>query len=455
MINLITAVLFLFAFVYISQAKKANTQIEYVTAGKKTKLLPLIATLVMTEINPMALIAMSALGYMAGYWALSMAFIAFLAPLLASLTTSKKWKNFNSTCISTLFDRYLGYTIGNIVRFILIISLIILNATYVKGIIIFSKIILPELSIYISISTILLFCIFSVLKKGLSGIIRMDIIGFVLTVIFLLICLIFSYYYSHLTFSENEIRHFNDLRVLPVKYLIAIFFLQLIMYSIAPWWGQKIFSANSTKTAYKATIYSAFILFILYSSIILSAIYLKEYGVILKDSDFAFPMIITTFTPTEFTSFYVLTFFYIATTTICGVWSAMSGMITSGFLRKNNEESPKLNYIIWVILGAITYYIAMNNIDSVLHAAVLAVMQICSIYFSVIAIFYFERISKSGSLISIFLSIFIGYTSYILLGEEGNYLWFWVIIGIPTMFISGYIASGFSNVFSSEIIKKI
>ena len=129
----------------------------------------------------------------------------------------------------------------------------------------------------------------------------------------------------------------------------------------------------------------------------------------------------------------------------------MLGIITSGFLRKPKDASPKINYVVWVILGSITYYIALNKIDNVLHVAVLAVMQICSIYFSVISIFYFRRISKLGALVSIFLSILIGYISFFYFGEQGNYIWYWAIVGLPAMFISGYCLSGEANVFSPNM----
>lgn len=65
MINIVLIAFFIGAIVFILHAKKAKNQEEYVTTGKQTTTFPLICTLVMTEINPMALISMSALGYLA------------------------------------------------------------------------------------------------------------------------------------------------------------------------------------------------------------------------------------------------------------------------------------------------------------------------------------------------------------------------------------------------------
>lgn len=446
MINLISLILFLLSIVFILRAQKAKNQLEYVTAGKKTNVFFLISTLVMTEINPMALIVMASLGYQAGYKALWMAVIAFFSLFFATLTTCKKWKDFDASCVSTLFDRYLGYKVGNIVRIILLLSLLILTATYLKGAMVFSKTIYPDLPPSIFIIMILVFCVFSVIKKGLGGIIRMDVIGFILMTILTLSCLISCAYRSFYD-QGLSITIELPLTVLPTNYLIALFFLQLIMYSIAPWWGQKIFSAKDTSTAYKASIYSSLLLFLFYSAIVLCGIFLKGYGVHLSDPETAFPMIIYTFISPKFVVFYVILFFYVATTTICGVWSAILGMVSLGFLKKSDDSSPTINYFIWLILGAISCYMALNNIDSVLHAAVLAVMQIASIYFSVIAIFYFKKISTWGALVSIFISIFMGYSFLYYLGEEGNYIWYWVIFGLPSMFISGYFLSHYSNVF--------
>lgn len=211
--------------------------------------------------------------------------------------------------------------------------------------------------------------------------------------------------------------------------------------------GKKIFSAKDASTAYKASIYSSLLLFVFYAAIVLCGIFLKDYGVHLNDPETAFPMIIYTFISPKFVVFYAILFFYVATTTICGVWSAILGMVSLGFLKKSEDSSPVINYFIWMILGVISCYIALNNIDSVLHAAVLAVMQIASIYFSVIAIFYFKKISILGSLVSIFISIFMGYFFLYYLGEQGNYIWYWVMFGLPLMFISGYFLSSYSNVF--------
>lgn len=435
MFNILLLVIFIWVILLIASTDRAKNQGEYITAGKKTKIFSLIATLVMTEVNPMSLIAMAALGYEAGYRALWMAVIAFVAPLVASIMTAKKWKNFDSSCISQLFDSHLGFKVGNIVRIILLIPLIILSAVYLKGVIIFSSSIFPQLPFYIPITIILFFCLFSVITKGLGGIIRMDIIGFWFTSLFLILCLIFSYGKEA---SITPLDFINGETILSWQYLSALLFLQLIMYSLAPWWGQKIFSAKSVKIAYQASLLTPIVLFCFYICVILSAVQLRKWGVLVKNPDFAFPQIVITFFPSYLKLFCVITFFYVATTTICGVWSSMVGLITSGILQKNDSDSPELNYILWFLLAIITSYLAINKVENLLHAAVLAVMQIGSIYFSVIAIFYFKRISKWGCLTSIFSSNLTGYLLFLFIGEKGNYIWYWVIWGLPIMFTLGY-----------------
>ncbi|KTD53035.1 hypothetical protein [Legionella quateirensis] len=452
MINIISILVFLVSTIFILQGKKAKSQSEYVTAGKNTNLFYLISTLVMTEINPMALIVMASLGYQAGYRAFWMAAIAFLSPFFATVTTCKKWKDVDVSCVSTLFDRHLGYAVGNVVRIILIVSLLILTATYLKGTMIYFNSIYPQLSSTVFVILILIFCVVSVIRNGLIGIIRMDVVGFILMTILILACLIACSLsiFSSQDFGSIERTLTQQSTVLPANYLIALFFLQSIMYSIAPWWGQKIFSAKDTNTAYKASVFSSVLIFTFYSAVVAFGIFLKQHGVALTDPDTAFPLTILTFIPSNYIVFYDILFFYIATTTICGVWSSILGMISLGFLQKTDHSSPTINYFIWVLIGLISCNIALNNIESVLHAAVLAVMQIASIYFSVIAIFYFKRISRLGSLVSIFLGIFLGYFFLYYLGEEGNYIWYWAIVALPAMFISGYFFSNFSNAFKKN-----
>lgn len=444
--QILPLIVIIFTVLYLVLTKIAKKQIEYISAGKNTNLFSLVATLVMTEVNPMALIAMASLGYMVGYRALFMAFIAFLSPLFASITTAKKWKNFDGACVTLIFDKYLGFSIGNMVRLIFLISLMILSATYLKGVIIYSEVLFPNLPSSIAIASVISFCVLTVVNKGLYGIIRMDIVGIILTICVALIFLLYTFQSGSSEYVDKA-QEFGKNSPLPAKYLTALLVLQMIMYSISPWWGQKLFSAKNTNTAYFASIISSFFLFFLYSSFIFGAIYLKNYGVNLSDPELAFPMVIKTVIPRGLSGFCTITFFYIATTTICGVWSPMVGIITSGFLKYKDKDSAKLNYIIWVILGVITYYLSLYKIENVLQSAVLAVMQLCSIYFSVIAIFYFKTLSKMGSIVSMWISIVIGYCLYFYVGEEGNYIWYWVILGLPAMFITGYFFSLKSNVF--------
>ena len=80
------------------------------------------------------------------------------------------------------------------------------------------------------------------LRGGLVAIIRTDVISF------LLVCLIFPLF---LIFTKNHASNpLPDLpHLLPTRFVISLIILTMFTYILAPWYGQKIFSAKAVNMA--------------------------------------------------------------------------------------------------------------------------------------------------------------------------------------------------------------
>jgi hypothetical protein len=229
--------------------------------------------------------------------------------------------------------------------------------------------------------------------------------------------------------------HNSDLILTP-SFLVALTFLQIMMYSISPWWAQKLFSARSKRVAYISSLTSALLISLIYVAFILLGCLLRANNIGVMNSQDALSTIFMEYVPYPLKWFFVATVILIGTSTICGVWSSISGMISVGFLGKSNNSSPVINYYIFGILAVISYLIAIKYIDNVLYCAILAVCQICSIYFAVMTIFFLGK-SRLSAVISICLTFLANIAIFFYFGNGQEYVVRWFSVAVPIMFLSG------------------
>jgi Na+(H+)/acetate symporter ActP len=118
-------------------------------------------------------------------------------------------------------------------------------------------------------------------------------------------------------------------------------------------------------------------------------------------------------------------------TTICGVWSSICGLVTSGYLKLSDNESSKINYFIYLCLSVIVFLIATLCIDNVLTYAVFSVSIIASPYIPVILFFFFKKIYYSA-FISVFVLLISSIITFVYTGDNDlNYLSLWILFDLP------------------------
>ena len=115
-------------------SQKIKTENTYLLADRKTKLFPLIATLVMTEFNPSTLLGFSSVGYIAGTWGISLPFVFLAGLLFYTVTVATKWKRLDASSVAELFSIRFGKIYGRIASFLLLLALLGFSANYIKSI---------------------------------------------------------------------------------------------------------------------------------------------------------------------------------------------------------------------------------------------------------------------------------------------------------------------------------
>ncbi|QDP72103.1 sodium:solute symporter [Legionella israelensis] len=417
---------------------KITTENQYLLANRKTKLFALTATLVMTEFNTSTLIAFSSAGYYAGFWALTLPFVFLFGLLFYAFTVAKKWKGFNGISVAYYFSERYGHDIGRLVASILFVSMLGFSATYIRSCTIIFSPLFPHLNRWSLSALITAAILLMTWRGGLVAIIRTDIISFCIIMIFFPLLLLYVYQLpSHSTIKPSTL--FEMQQALPPKFIVSLVFLTMFSYILAPWYGQKIISAESPRVAYQAIILAAFLVFAFYFMGVTAVSLLKVKGVALADPQNAFPYIINHLIPSGLQRIGYVVLFLIGATTLSGVWSAMVTLLIGG----SDPALSKLQrtLMLTMVCAFLSYAIANLFVDQILNKMILANIPVVALSFSLLAGFYWQKTNRYGVYTSVITGLAWGVGCYCKYGDEGLYTWYWAMYGLPLIFLSGIFAT--------------
>lgn len=421
------------------KGKAQDSNSGFLLGNKATGLAALTATLVMAELNMSTLLGFSSMGYIAGEKALLLP-LAFLVGLLFySLAAARPWQNLKGLSVSDFFHQKYGSGLGTFAAISLWIAMLGFAATYIKSLfVIFAPLFpgwpAPLLSLPLTL-IILLLCI----RSGLLSVIRVDSVSFVATLIFIPILLYFTYTDPQ---SASLIDTPYEPEALPTSYAASIILLTTFTYIASPWYGQRILSARSGRTAVTAVILAAVIVFVLYGLMVLAAAYLRATGVELDQAEWSIPHIVQYQLPDGLRGWGYGLFFALAGTTLSGLWTAMTAMIRSEWPRLTSRPALS-NRSILLITAALSWIGSEVLVDSILQKLILANIPIYALSFAILAGFHWSRVSRVGAALSTAVGLFWGIGCYIYFGEAGYYTVYWAFGGLPLIFGTGILSSLF------------
>lgn len=428
------AIIAIFALSGIWRSNRVNNAITYILADRHTGLFALIATLVMTELNTSTLISFSSAGYFAGDWAITLPLVFLIGLSFYALTVAKKYRELNANSVADVFHKKYGGAYARAVSICLIAAMIGFSSTYVRSLTIFFAPLL-RLDHWLLSSILILTIVLFTLRGGLISIIRSDMVSFLLVLCFLPLI-----FYWTVNFNESvpvaPISFTEGRTLLPPNFIISLIILTSFTYILAPWYGQKIFSAKNAKIAYWAVAVSSVFIFALYGLMVLACSMLQKKGIELKSAENALPFILTNIVPIGARGIAYGLIFCIGATTLAGVWSAMTSMVMSDLFISPNSNIRRP--IIITIFFAITSLILANTlVDNVFNKLILANIPVFALSFALLAAFYWPRVTIFGAYVSTLVGLAWGIFCYLYFGEEGNYTVYWAFGGLPLIFISG------------------
>ena len=406
-----------------------NTNENYYVAGRRTTLFALTATLVMTELNTSTLIGFSSLGYIYGQSAIALGLVFLIGLVFYALSVAKKWKSFNAISVSEYFSQRYHPLFGILVAIYLWISMLGFGANFIKSIDIFTQALLPNINPWLSSGVLCLLMLGLTIRKGLTSVIRIDCISFVL-------CMgVFGYLLWHTLYYPIENIPLSQAPSLPWSFTLSLIIITMFTYILSPWYGQKIFSAATPKVAFQAVIYAAVFVSIFYGiAIFVTAHYAPILS--LNNSDDALAMVITSALPYGAQGIIYLTLFLIAMTTIAALWNTMASVIFA------HQRRIKQQWLVVMVIAILSYLIANLWIDHILDKMLLFNIPIAALAFSLLYGFYGKKHNLIGAIASVVVGTVSALIAYL---YSNDFVVYWALVCIPLSFVSGWVLGKYTT----------
>ena len=413
----------------------------YLVAGRHTGLFALTATLVMTEFNTSTLLSFAALGVVAGPWAVALPFVFLVGLLFYAAVAAKKWKEYDGLSVAGLFSERYGSSVGRLASGALLTAMVGFSATYVKSLAMIFAPLLGVDSLW-GVSAVLVgITLLMTLRGGLVSIIRIDVVSFVLVCVLIPVLLYCCSQYGGATPVTTIPSLSEAQQMLPPSFVGSLVILTMFTYILAPWYGQKIFSAQSQRTAYLSVALAAVLVFALYGCTVLAASRFAGSVMPLSDPQTVIPLAIQATLPAGLKGLAYLVLFTAGATTLSGVWSAMTTMVVGDFLGGSRSNGVARDISITLCFAFSSYVLGNTLVDNILDRLILANIPVFALSFALLAAFYWPAASEAGAVASTVVGVAWGVATYLYFGEGGGYTWYWAVYGLPLIFGTGVVAS--------------
>ncbi len=410
---------------------KTGSSIQYFVANRQTSTFALIATLVMTELNTSTLIGFASLGASYGSSAISLALVFLVGLLFYAISVAKKWKQFDGVTVTTFFARRYNSAIGYIAAVILLMAMLGFSANYVKSLTLIFAPLFPGASQWLISGGFCLLMLCLTLRGGIKSIIRLDVFSFILTLVIIPAWLYYAHAIPDATANIPTIK-------LPTSMLISLIIITMFTYILAPWYGQKIFTARTARVAFVSVVIAALLIACIYALAIEVASVISAKVNTLSSPQEAIPLLISSYLPPIWQGLSYTVLFFIAATTLAGLWNTMASILIAHRTQVVINTSLTQSIMITSIIAVISYVLANVFIDQIFQKMVLMNIPIAALAFSLLAGFYYEKANSLSSLVSMLTGFVGGVLCYIYF-DEIDYLWYWAVYVIPMSFLVGFV----------------
>jgi Na+/proline symporter len=460
----------------IFKAKEVKDIEDYLVAGRRATILPLIGTLVMTEFNTATLMGWAKIGYSAGLFGSMVPIVFIVGYGFYTLFASKNWKRVNCISVAEMFEERYGKDVRMIVSIINIFLLLILCSAYLKAISLIYNTAFG-LSLNATIVIICLVVLVFTLLGGLISVIWTDLASFYVTIITIPILFFIAMNKAggmeglRTVYPENYlgwkvIENWND-PVLSTKFIISYCILLTMLYYTAPWYAQRMFAAKDEKSAYLSMAWTTFLTFLLYFLIMVVCAFSKVGWPDLKHEEMSLGLayVISFWVPAGLRGLMLAMIFAVCQTTLSSIWNTNVSMITqdiyAGIFKKNATDKEKMIFskIITLILALFTILGSIYLMKYILAMLFIADVLLTVSFAPAIAAFYFPWANRKGVIASIITTLIVGIITLTLKWgphglEHNEWMVLYVSFSLPFMFISLFIFSKITKMDEEEIKRR-
>ena len=423
----------------------------YTVASRDLALLPLVATLVMTEFNTSTLLAFAAAGYRAGPMALALPAVFLAGLAFYTVTVARAWKRFDRLSVAELFSARYSPALGRTASVLLLLAMVGFTSTYVKSLTLlfipFAPAAMPSALLGAALTLVV---VLAVLPGGLMSVVRSDLVGFAATIVLAPALLAVGWWRAGGFAGLARAFPADQLTVspiaqwshpaLPTRFVVSLVILTCFTYIAAPWYGQKIFAARDARIAYRAVAWSAVLVFLLYGAVVLAAAFLRVEDATLADAQLAVPAMVRRWLPEGLRGAGFAVLFGAAFTTLAGVWSAMAAMVAAD-LAGPRARTVRAQRSLVAGFAVLSWLGATFLVDDILDRLILANIPVAALSFALLAGFHWRRATTEGAWASVVVGVVWGIGCFVVIGEAGGYTWPWAAYGIPLIFATGIVVS--------------
>ena len=460
------------------QARNVKTSEDFLVAGRTVGILGLTSTLVMAELNSATLMAFAGIGYSAGFSAMVLPFFVFSGPFLVyAVTVAKKWKRLNAVSVNALFSQRFGDTTSLVTTIVLILVYSWLCSVYLKA-----AAFVFEVAFGIGLTqTVLIMCsvvLCITLAGGLMSVIWTDVVSFLITIVVIPIMFVIAWQkaggmeglsqvYPEQYLGINLVQNWSD-PVLSTQFMVAFFFLIVLIYFSMPHIAQRVFAGKSERTAFWAVCLNAVITACLYALVMGAAALAKTAWPDLtgETMSLSFAHVVVDWLPTGLRGVTLGIIFAICQTTMCAIWNTDAAMIEndvySRFINPNPTDRERLlvSRVVTVLLGVLTIILALTLIKYLMTSLLITNILLAMLFFPCVTGFYVWQVNQQGALASMAVCLATGVVTMVMKwGPEGldfnSWMPIYVSAVLPLTFVAGIATSLLTKTSAKETAMRL
>ena len=366
-------------------ARRVRTSLDYTVAGRQLGMFALVGTLVMTEFNPSTMIWFGSISYTAGSRAVWLCLIFITGLGSYGLLVARRWQRLQAVSIAEMFEARYSLGLRRSVSLVTTLILTLFSSGYLiatsktfssalglepSGALIPGWITADRTLVWTALvitTTVLIFT----WAGGLISVAFTDTASLVLTVVVLPLLAFSAIQYA----GPGPVHHTPAVDpdpILPLHFILTLNVVILLVYPLAPWYGQRMFAARSEKVAFTAVGIATVATTLLYICGQVATLVYREQHAGLQDPDQAVGGAMNLFLGPGARGLMLAMLFGVCQTTMSSVWNTTSAMVVQdfykGWLRPEATDADQLRVgrKITLVLGVITLLLCTTLLGKLL-----------------------------------------------------------------------------------------